>query len=413
MNIDDIKKEWNSKGSKYASDVNKMVEFGETNGWDNWKGEEPEDKRDHLAEAVFQLLKEANNNNTVNAFRNDFPPAHSPMVQFMKEKSQSIQQLFLIDDQKIVFMVGTAYQKRQAYLLKGDQVIALESTIGAIGKSKRNNVFAIVTNNTIVTTQGWEGNIIETFELETAKNLGITELIPFNDGKKVLMVTSEGIFIITKNNEKMIHPLPDPEDEEWEPYIDMENATLSNDNKYIVVGDQCSDHRILDQNGTEVGAVGPQSSYPDFCLFSKDDDQLITNSCHFYNGITIGVATTDFENLSIPAYEESDQYTVVDEEMRVYCGVATATYYILGDAFGYIRAVDAKGNCMWRYFLGSTISGMTISDDEKTLWVGSSSGMLHKLQLDKGLRDDHTIATGKHYEEFRLVIWKEEPILKW
>lgn len=269
MNIDDIKKEWNSKGSKYASDVNKMVEFGETNGWDNWKGKEPEDKRDHLAEAVFQLLKEANNNNTVNAFRNDFPPAHSPMVQFMKEKSQSIQQLFFIDAQKIVFMVGTAYQKRQAYLLKGDQVIALESTIGTIGKSKRNNVFAIVTNNTIVTTQGWEGNIIETFELETAKNLGITELIPFNDGKKVLMVTSEGIFIITQNTEKMIHPLPDPEDDEWEPYIDMENATLSNDNKYIVVGDQCSDHRILDQNGTEVGAVGPQSSYPDFCLFLK------------------------------------------------------------------------------------------------------------------------------------------------
>lgn len=310
-------------------------------------------------------------------------------------------------------MVGTAYQKRQAYLLKGDQVIALESTIGAIGKSKRNNVFAIVTNNTIVTTQGWQGNIIETFELETAKNLGITELIPFNDGKKVLMVTSEGIFIITQNTEKMIHPLPDPEDDEWEPYIDMENATLSNDNKYIVVGDQCSDHRILDQNGAEVGTVGPQSSYPDFCLFSKDNNQLITNSCHFYNGVTIGVAASDLENVQIPAYEESEQYTIIDEEMRVYCGIATSKYYILGDAFGYIRAVDTKGNCMWRYFLGSTISGMTISDDEKTLWVGSSSGMLHKLQLDKGLRDDHTIATGKHYEEFRLVIWKEEPVLRW
>ncbi|MEP2280405.1 hypothetical protein [Maribacter sp.] len=413
MNIDDIKKEWNSKGSKYASDVNKMVEFGETNGWDNWKGEEPKDEREHLSDAVFQLLKDANRNNTVDVFRTDFPPAHSPMVKFMQEKSQSIQQLYFIDEQKIVFMVGTAHQKRQAYLLKDGETIELDASIDAIGKSKRENVFAIASNNTIVTTQGWEGEIMATFNLDEAKNLGITELIPFNDGQKILLISSDGIFIITKNTEKMIHPLPDPEDEEWEPYIDMENATISNDNKYIVVGDQCSDHRVLDQNGTMIGEVGPQSSYPDFCLFSKDDSQLITNSCHFYNGVTIGVAASDLENIEIPAYEESGQYTIIDEEMRVYCGIATSKYYILGDAFGYIRAIDAKGNCIWRYFLGSSISGITISNDEKTLWVGSSSGMLHKLQLNNGLRDDHTIGTGKHYEEFRLVIWKDEPILKW
>lgn len=412
-NIEDIRAEWNTKGSRYVSDINKMVEFGETNGWENWKGKEPEDKRDHLAEAVFQLLKDANKNNTVDAFRNDFPPAHAPMVQFMKAKAQSIQQLHFIDGQKIVFLVGTAYQKRQAYLLKNDEIIELDASIDAIGKSKQNNVFAIASNNTIVTTQGWEGDIIATFHLHDAKNLAIAELVPFNDGQKVLLTTAMGIFIIANDSEKMIHPLPDPEDEEWEPYMDMENATISNDNKHIVVGDQCSDHRVLDANGTQIGEVGPQSSYPDFCLFSKDDNQLIINSCHFYNGVTIGIPSTELENLNIPAYEESEQYTVIDEEMRVYCGIATSKYYILGDAFGNIRAIDTQGNSLWRYYLGSSLSGIAISDDEKTLWVGSSSGMLHKLQLDKGLRDDHTIATGKHYEDFRLVIWKDEPILKW
>jgi hypothetical protein len=413
MDIENIKLEWNTVGSKYASDVNKMVEFGDTNGWENWKGPEPKDDRDHLSDAVFELLKEANLNNTVSQFREDFPPAHGPMVNFMKTKGQSIEQLHFIEEQKILFVVGTAYTKRQAYILKGKMVIELDAAINAIGKSKKNNVFAIASNNAIVTTQGWEGTIIAQFNLDITKDFGITELIPFNDGEKVLLITSEGIFIISTESEKMIHPLPDLEDEEWESNIDMENATLSHDNNYIVVGDQCCEHRILDHNGVEIADVELQSSYPHFCLFSKDDQQLISNSCHFYNGVTLGIATSDLENGTVNTNVDYDPYTLIDDGMRVYCGVATSQYYILGDAYGYIKAIDTMGKCIWKQFLGSTISGMTVSDDEDVLWVGSSSGMLHKLILNKGLRDKHTIGTAKHYEEFRLVIWKEEPIMKW
>ncbi|WP_179335447.1 hypothetical protein [Winogradskyella costae] len=412
-NIESIKQEWNALGSTYATDVNTMVKFGDTYGWENWKGEEPKDERNHLSDAVYQLLKAANTNQTVDQFRNDFPPAHTPFIKFMQDHGQSIEQLHFIDAQKIVFVVGTAYQKRQAYVLSEDITLQLDESITAIGKSKQHNVFAIASKNTIVTTQGWEGDIIATFNLDKTKNLGITEMIPFNDGLKVLLVSSDGIFIISNDAENMIHPLPDLEDDEWESYMDMENATLSNDNKYIVVGDQCCDHRILDSNGNEIGEVGPQSSYPDFCLFSKDDTQLITNSCHFYNGVTIGVDTSNAKDINIMAYEESDDYTTIDDGMRVYSGVATSKYYILGDAFGYIKAIDKQGDCIWKYFLGSTITGMTISEDENTLWVGSASGMLHKLQLDKGFRDSHTIGTGDHYEDFRLIFWKDEPIMKW
>lgn len=100
--------------------------------------------------------------------------------------------------------------------------------------------------------------------------------------------------------------------------------------------------------------------------------------------------------------------------MRVYVGLASRNFYILGDAYGYIKAIDKDGNELWAHYLGSTISGMTISDDQKTLWVGSSSGILHKLILGKGHRDNHTIGNGNHYEEFRLLIWKNEPqIWKW
>lgn len=352
--------------------------------------------------------------NKVEQFRNDFPPSHFPIISFLEKQSQSIEQLHFIENQKIVFLTGTSYQKRQAYMLNDGKVLKLDEKINAIGKSKKNNIFAIATEGKISTFKGWEGELINEFELTETANLGITELIPFNDGEKLILVTSEGIYLVSNEIERLIHPINEDNEEDWSSNIDMENATLSNDNRYIVVGDQCYDHRILDSNGKTIGSIGPQSSYPHFCLFSKDDGQLITNSCHFYNGITIGVDSDKLNGISIDAYVESDEYKIIDDTMRVYVGLATSKYYILGDAYGYIKAFDKNGNKIWRHFLGSTISGMTISDDEKTLWVGSSGGILHKLILGKGHRDNHTIGNGNHYEEFRLLIWKNEPqIWKW
>ncbi|TAN01875.1 MAG: hypothetical protein EPN39_01105 [Chitinophagaceae bacterium] len=413
-NKPDIQEEWNSKGANYAKEINEMVEFGEKNGWENWKGKEPEDKREHLADEVIHQLKQANLEKNVANFRANFPPSHAPIISFLEKQSQSIEQLHFIDEQKIVFLTGTAYQKRQAYLLNNDQTLELDKNINAIGKSKRNNIFAIATESKISTFKGWEGKLISEFTLNEIAKLGITELIPFNDGNKLLVVTSEGIYLVSQNEEKLIHPLNEENEEDWSPNIDMENATLSNDNTYIVVGDQCYDHRILDSNGNTLGNIGPQSSYPHFCLFSNDDSQLITNSCHFYNGVTIGIDSDKFNGVNIEAYSESEYYKIIDEEMRIYAGLATRNYYILGDAYGNIKAIDKNGNKIWRHFLGSTISGMTISDDQKILWVGSSSGILHKLILSKGHRDKHTIGNGNHYEEFRLLIWKNEPqIWKW
>ena len=140
---------------------------------------------------------------------------------------------------------------------------------------------------------------------------------------------------------------------------------------------------------------------------------MITNSCHFYNGITIGLDTEQFRRSKISASWEAKNFTLVDNDMRVYAGVATEHMYILGDAHGYIEAVDNEGKVLWRHFLGSTIGCVAMSDDEETLWVGSCTGMIHKLRLGKGHRDTHTIGNGNHYEEFRLILWKGEERELW
>ncbi|MGQ2983246.1 hypothetical protein [Flavobacterium sp.] len=415
----DLQKEWNEKGAAYGNAINKMVAFGEAHGWDKWEGEEPVDEREHLADDIVQLLREANETGRVAEFREAFPPSHGPLIEYIKNNEQNIELFTFINGEKIVFFVTKYDQKPQGYLLDGGHLLELDTEVRAIGKSKQGNVFAIINGDTLTTTQGWEGGTIATFNISQFGGAQVTNLIPFNDGKKVLFVSPNGIFLIAEEGLNMIHPLPE-EDEDFdedegpeEIDLSMENADLSHDNRFIVVADQDSSHRVLNASCEQVGEIGPQSSYPHFCLFASNDEQVITNSCHFYNGTTIGVDVTKLDGANIEAYEESDEYVVIDESMRVYAGAAADGYYILGDANGYIKAFDKKGKQLWRHFLGSTINGMCLSDDGKTLWVGSYSGMLHKLRLGAGHRDTHTIGNGDHYEEFRVIFRKGKPALFW
>jgi hypothetical protein len=403
-----LQTEWNTKGQSYANAINAMIAFGETHGWSSWKGEEPVDNRVHLASEVLSLLRKANKEGTIDAFRANFAPAHAPFINNIQEQGQSIENLCYITDHKIAFVIGTAYEKRKAYLLTNRTVERLRDSILSIGKSHQNEIFAIAENRSVTTYKGWEGKRIFQFKLPEVDSLPITQVVPFNDGLSVLLISAEGIYLMTTSGNTMLHPVPDAEDDEWSSYIDMEHAALSNDNSWIALGDQCSEHRILNRDGKEVATIGPQSSYPHFALFSKDGHQVILNSCHFYNGTTIGIPTDKIQGLKIEAFTEDDRYTVIDDECRVYAAIATSAYYIFGDAAGNIKAFDKTGKKVWGYFLGSSVTGMTISDDEKTLWVASLSGIIHTLILDIGQRDDHTIGTGNHYEKFRIIFWKNE-----
>jgi hypothetical protein len=285
----------------------------------------------------------------------------------------------------------------------------------SIGKSPLGNCFAIANRKNISTWFGWQKTALYEFNYPAVSNLTITRLIPFNDGSRVLLVSSEGIYLLWENGFKLIHPEEDAEDEDHEWIcIDMEHAALSPDNTLICVGNQHSTHRVLNNELVQIADIGPQSEYPHFALFSKDNSQLIMNSCHLYFGMTIGVETNRINGLQIASYKKNDKCTIFDRESRVYAGVATSEYYILGDAYGYIRAFDKTGKKVWQHYLGSTVSGMAISEDETTLYVGCCSGMLHKLTCGKGVRDNHTISNADLYEEFRLILWKnEEKPLRW
>ena len=430
-------KEWNEKGEKYAKAVNDMVAFAEVHGWDAYNGEEPVDDRAHLGEAIFALLKEANERGETEKFRADFPPSNIIFEERddetgnagekdkMGDKLGNVDQICPLGGENVLFIVSNDDGKT-LYLLEGECVSEVADDIIAVGKSKRNEIYALLRRGEIELVKGYDGKgggePIAKFSHNVELTYDEAEILPFNDGKKVLLSCHDGIFLISQSGVKLIHPIYEDgqlyEDDDGNAalYIDMANAALSNDNELIVAGEQCGDHALMDSEGERLGSIGAQSSYPHFCLFSADDTQLITNSCHFYNGVTIGVDRALLKRgLEVEAYsydEEGEKnFTLIDDAMRVYAGVATRDFYILGDAYGYIKAVGKDGRKIWRHYLGGTIKSMAISEDGSVLFVGTYGGRLHKLRLGAG-QDSHTIGNGNHKEEFRLIAY-EDKIYRW
>ena len=426
-------KEWNEKGEKYAKAVNDMVAFAEVHGWDAYEGEDPVDEREgmtQLCEAVFELLKEANERGETVKFRADFPPSNIIFEECEDEvgnadekdkigdKLGNVDQICALRGENVLFIVSQSEPEgwhKKLYLLEDERVSVIAEGVITVGKSKRNEIYALLRRGEVELIKDYDGKgggeLVARFSHELEIIYDEAEILPFNDGSKVLLSCHDGIFLISQNGAKLIHPIYEDEDDDGNValYIDMANATLSNDNALIVAGEQCDDHILMDSEGERLGDIGAQSSYPHFCLFSADDTQLITNSCHFYNGVTIGVDRALLKR-GAQIYRDRD-FTLVDDEMRVYAGVATQDFYILGDAYGYIRAVGKDGRKIWRHYLGGTIKSMAISEDRGVLFVGTYGGRLHKLRLGAG-QDSHTIGNGNHKEEFRLIAY-EDKIYRW
>ena len=411
-------KEWNEKGEKYAKAVNDMVAFAEVHGWDAYEGEDPVDEREgmtQLCEAVFALLKDANERGETAKFRADFPPSNVIFDKKLRKKLRDIDQICPLGGENVLFIASNDDGKT-LYLLEGECVSEVADDVIAVGKSKRNEIYALLNQDEVWLIRGYDGKSggepVARFSHELEIIYDEAEILPFNDGSKVLLAAHDGIFLISQSGAKLIHPIYEDEGEDEDEYeleIAMANATLSNDNELIALGDQDEGHFVTNAQGETLGEIYPQSSYPHFCLFSADDTQLITNSCHFYNGVTIGVDRAALKH-GAQIYRDRD-FMLVDDEMRVYAGVATRDLYILGDAYGYIRAVGKDGRKIWRHYLDGTIKSMAISEDEGVLFVGTYGGRLHKLRLGAG-QDSHTIGNGNHKEEFRLIAY-EDKIYRW
>ena len=427
-------KEWQQKTYDYVAGVNEYLRRGMSLGWDNI-GKPPEPRgREHLVEEALNAVRMANETNSTDSLRSSWPPAHFPLISLLSRNGQNIPSLCLLDDYSILARIGAPYLHGHVVHIRGDRVQELEG-ITTFGRSPCRRFFAIAKPSGVSVHEGWQGaevckiawpsrreGLPDNYSVRDAHSpLELSQLIPFPDGQRVLAVSNVGIFVLAPETTTRLVPsheeiikfwLDDIDESSTEAIqirIDMEHGAVSNNGSYIAVGHQDSKHLVYDANLNPVASIGNMSSYPHFAIFSEDDSVIAFNSCHFYNGETIGILTDNMEGLDTESYVKDSSMITLQEGARVYAGVSRNNEFIVGDAYGYLRCFTTAGEYRWQHFIGSSISAIDVSHDGRSLVAATAAGYISIIQLDAGEQHPYQIGDGNHLESRRWLFWRDEP----
>lgn len=286
-----------------------------------------------------------------------------------------------IGDDEVVFSTGSPWESNTAVTVK-QEALSVFDAYSLVGASPDNQFHALAGKQGITIMQSMnsvlQGEVIaeltwrelngkiqaldpdfSVLNLDSLEQeLPLEEVIPFNGGQALLLVSSQG-----------------------------------------------SDHLLYDITTGQVHSFNTESSYPHYATFTKDQRSVWYNACHFYNGATLAVSLEHAESGEFPAEQD---YPVVNEEARVYAAAALEDGVVIGDAYGYLRLIDVEGQEVWRYYAGSTISGLAVNRDETLLAVGTYGGMLHILDLQATERSSYEITTGTVREIKQIIAWKSQ-----
>jgi hypothetical protein len=436
-NEDELSRRWRQESERYVAAINGFVARGQKESWDKIsEKDQPKDTRQPLAEAVLNAVRRANQSGTVEGLRERFPPAHEPFLDMLKENGQSLPVVILLDDGRIVMRIGAPHQPGKVVIIDDLKIESLPTDIISIGRSPRRQFFAAARKKGVTIHQGWDGPRTATlnwptgmegvpvgFNVKPFTGTQIVErLIPFDSGDRAILVCSDGMFVLTAD--KAIRLLPTEEqmlerfmsqiedDPNFETFynFDMGHAALSPNGKLIAAGHQDGPHFIFDADSLKVvGEIGNLSEYPHHAAFSSDGEYVALNSCWFHNGQTVGVPTRLLPGLKSEPYELDERFTKLEDGARVHAAVFRNDEFIIGDAYGYLRAFDVGGKFRWQHFIGSTVEDIDVSRDGKRLVVTTFAGFLSIMDLDTGTPDPFATGTSTHRERRRWLFWKKEP----
>lgn len=420
---------WQAAVHAHARHLNDYIARGDACDWQGM--DDPDDAPDlsALLPTLMEQLRAANAGRDADAiarFRAQWPPLHEALLPLLEDNSQGIGALAWLPDGGLLVRTGAWYEPGRVLVVRGLESQALPS-VDMFGASPDRQLVALAIGGHIEIRRGDEPAPVARLPLPRGDealpavlaalaedDAAIQQLIPFNDGHRAVVVRGDGVFLCGPAGIQRLLPTAAELQEQAaqeDPYpvrLDMVHAAVSPDGDWIACGQQDGRHRIFDGHSQPVCGIGPHGEYPHHAAFFADGRHVALNACHFYNGATIAVDTAAFDRIDTDFYEEHPAVRVVDPGGRIYASAPVAGGLVLGDAYGYLRAVDAGGTLLWKQHVGSTISAMTASADGRMLAVGSHSGTVHLIDLASTTANPEQVGVRAHRELRRWLFWKQE-----
>ncbi len=444
--VEEASKRWIEEGLAFKNGLNAWLDqiYRDEEGPED---PEPQETRQDMAEYVLSRIVEFNGKGEHKKLREMFPPSYEPFADYYENIGRSISQLHLLNDGRIAVKVGEYYQDENVYLIDGDS-IEEQKDIYAIGASYDKKYIAKAYFDKIDVCEGWDGTVIcslpypkdlgddfaekypdvEVADMINGEESSIISIDVFPDGKSIVLASRVGIFVITEDGFQRIHPnlkmmdneienFKEDEDAEffW-PDLDYPHAALSPNGQYIAVGSQDSAHIVLHKTGDsweETAWIQPRSSYPHWAKFHDELAHVALSSCHFSGSATTGLKMELLPNFTASAWDADERLQYIDERFWVFSIAPMPEGYLLGDNNGYIWYMAFDGPQLIGYVhLGSTIMSMDITEDKKTLVVGTYAGYVVKLSLGE-IKDPNLITNIDIKEEERWIFWNGQKPMIW
>jgi len=433
MSPDELSALWRERSLEYVAAISECVLRGMRNGEDQ-AGEPPRETRQPLAGRVIDAVREANKTGELADLRKKFPPAHNPFIELLKENGQHLAPVVLLDDGRI--LLGIGYENGHVVVIEGTKVEKMPGVL-TFGRSPNRKYFAVGRAESIDIHDGWGGAKVVSLNWPTIGPLKgvqhVEQLVPFPDGQRVVLATPDAILAVGPQHTELLYPRSIEELQDNVGRISLNNphAAISPDGSLISIGDRLTCmHIIFNDQYEVVGEIYPLvDAAPGCASFSRDGELLTLSSFMLYNGATLVVPTSRFPGLSV-SFEDLEKHwfskntvtemrqglqdldrdlVLVDADARVYAAAWRCEEFIIGDASGYLRAFDKTGKFLWQHFIGSSVNGIDLSPDGKTLVVTTYAGFVCILDLDTGEPDPFAISTATHRERRRWLFWRKEP----
>ncbi len=434
-----IAAEWRKLSKQYIDDLNEFIRIGDETGWTKAPEQKPRDQRLNLAHKVMDMITDANAIGDFERLHDLVPPASSPLIAYFGEQADRVLQPIFprgFIGEHVLLQTGHPTTPNCVYLALHDEITLIPG-IRHVGLSPDGMYIALANEKGITVMQDFDrrlhGTTVAYFPWDmiqsTLRNalphhesLGtiqsavdtLVQIIPFEKGQSLLIISEYGVYLIRNRYIRILSPSPE-ELEEYGPeytstFVDMAHGAISQDEHWIAYGHQGSEHMLLHVPTDVIHSFAPASSYPHYSLFNKASNGILYNACHLYDGVTSYVDLAAVERGEIGPY---DDLPALDEEMRIYAGVAVQQGTIVGDGYGYFRLIDKNGREIWRHFVGSVVAGLMVSPDERWLIVGTYSGMAHWMDLHHGSVSEYNVGNAPILETNRWMIWTDREPLRW
>ena len=210
---EDIAAHWRSEGKRHAAEINKYVRIGIESNWQEEQEEPKEDSRSKLAEEVIAIIRGANAAGEIDRLRQEVPPESSLIAYEFKEKLQAVKPVAFMKNGSVLVYTGSGFM----YLVDQKTIKKLPELYYA-GVSPDGNYLALVYQQGIRIVYEWGSELEEEISFYPWKDIqmkmkeaiphfnsladeehpeaSLDEVIPFADGKQLLLVSEYGIYLV-------------------------------------------------------------------------------------------------------------------------------------------------------------------------------------------------------------------------